>query len=189
MIVRVGDIECEIAIGAFVVLPSTVGFLERVIGERFDSVTQRTGVAICFCLAPAGPRDLDGVGRNVGVGVARIGGDVLDLAAIAIAVEMHNDLCNRRCGERIEERGLVTGAHSFAQLAEGAALGKYIDGFLGELAMIVCHGVLQRKEPGTMAGLEVDGMGGRAIRRLGPLRHPQGRLAAPRARPLRLANR
>jgi len=60
-------------------------------------------------VAPDGGGDLDIAGWQGDDLVAGLGLDVLDLSAVAIAVEADRDDGEACCGERIEDDGLVRG--------------------------------------------------------------------------------
>ena len=112
------DVEVEIAVGALVVLPPLMSFPEEVVGDLLDGVFHRVGYPDDVRAAPFGMRDLQADRRRSDIFVACLGGDVLDLAAIAIAIERDFDGRDAGLGERVEQGRLVLGTDGFAELRE-----------------------------------------------------------------------
>ena len=117
-----GDVEGEVAIGAVAVLPAVMGFLEKIVGEPLDCVADGHHRPFGLGVAPDGGGDLDIAGRQGNDFVAGLGFDVLDLAAVAIAVETDGDDGEAGGGERIEDDGLVRGTQFGVEAIMLAAL-------------------------------------------------------------------
>src|ERR1700679_3241538 len=86
-----GDVEGEVAIGPVAVFPAVVGNPEEVEDEPLDGIVNRRRRAFGLGLVPDRRRDFDLSGWQRDDLVAGLRLDVLDLAAVAIAVEGDDD--------------------------------------------------------------------------------------------------
>src|SRR5579871_5655613 len=117
-----GDIEGEFAIGAFVVLPATMGLLEKVVSETLDRVPNGESCAFDVGLAPTNLRDHDVTVGNLRRLVAGCRVNVLDLATVAGAIEVDEDAGDAGSGERVKQSRLVGRTDGIRESAECAIL-------------------------------------------------------------------
>jgi hypothetical protein len=102
-----GDVEGEVAIGPVAVLSAAMGLAEEGVGQSFDGLADRLGTAFDLGTAPDRARDFDLVRRQRHGRIASPGLDVLDLTAVAIAIEDDGDDFDPRRREGIEQGSLV----------------------------------------------------------------------------------
>src|SRR3546814_14452497 len=83
--------DLELAKGALVVLPAAMGLFEKGVGQRLDRLAERFGQPLGLGRVEVESRDLDGRCGDIRQLIAGMGLDVFELAAVARAVERHDD--------------------------------------------------------------------------------------------------
>src|SRR5579883_2111152 len=164
-----GDIEGEVAISTVVVFPTAMRVGEKVVDEAFDDLGDADARAVGLRLIPHGFSDLDRTFRHWYDDVAGFHLDVLDLAAVAVAVEGDDDERDAGGRERLEQRGLV----EWLQLSVQPILGGALALPIGRHAVVggwnvgsMRHGgLLKRKRPARCPGevAWMEGMSGRPV--------------------------
>jgi hypothetical protein len=102
-----GDIERKITKCAIVIFLAFVRLAEEGIGQHFDSFADCDGLTFEITAAPDGVEDFDSVVGQLDSLIAGLGLNVLDLAAIAITIEVDVDGCYTGGGKTIEQDGFI----------------------------------------------------------------------------------
>jgi hypothetical protein len=100
-------VEAEFAVGPVVVFPTAVGVRQQVVRQLLHDIFERKRPHLDLRVVPGqcGIGDL-GLGES-DFGVASVGFDAFNLAAIAIAVKAHGHMGDARGSQAIEEALLV----------------------------------------------------------------------------------
>src|SRR3546814_2854005 len=86
-----------------------MGLFEKGVGQRLDRLAERFGQLPGLGRVEVESRDLDGRWGDIRQLIAGMGLDVFDLAAVAGAVERHDDGGDAGVAKRREQAGLVGG--------------------------------------------------------------------------------
>lgn len=103
----VGHVKREVAVGAVIILPTVVGFAEKLVNKMFNGIVGGHGLAVDFRTIPNGRYDFYLSSREFDDIITALGFDALNLPAIAITIEIDIDDFDARRGKHIEQRSLV----------------------------------------------------------------------------------